>query len=153
MGQDVKVYRDDILANTDRMSMLHSLEVRVPFLDHKLMEFCATIPSHLKVNGFQKKYLFKKAVANLLPKQILQKKKQGFVGPMAQWLRHDLKDYVRDTLSEGALKAHGYFDARAVAAILDEHFSRRKRHDTLIWALLVFQVWHRLYMRPRAGAK
>jgi asparagine synthase (glutamine-hydrolysing) len=154
MYQDVKVYLpDDILANTDRMSMLHSLEVRVPFLDHKLMEFCATIPSHLKVNGFQKKYLFKKAVANLLPKQILQKKKQGFVGPMAQWLRHDLKDYVRDTLSEGALKAHGYFDARAVAAILDEHFSRRKRHDTLIWALLVFQVWHRLYMRPRAGAK
>lgn len=147
MYQDVKVYLpDDLLANTDRMSMLHSLEVRVPFLDHKLMEFCATIPSHLKVRGLQKKYLFKQAVASLLPKQILHKKKQGFVGPMAQWLRYDLRDYVRDTLSEAALKKHGYFSLGVVESILDEHFSNRKRHDTLIWALLVFQSWHQLYM-------
>jgi asparagine synthase (glutamine-hydrolysing) len=147
MYQDVKVYLpDDLLANTDRMSMLHSLEVRVPFLDHKLMEFCATIPSGLKVRGLQKKYLFKQAAASLLPKQILHKKKQGFVGPMAQWLRHDLRDYVRDTLSEAALKKHGYFSLDGVELILDEHFSNRKRHDTLIWALLVFQAWYQVYM-------
>ena len=153
MYQDVKVYLpNDILANTDRMSMAHSLEVRVPFLDHKLMEFCATIPAEWKVRGLQKKFLLRRAVAHLLPGEILQKKKQGFVGPMALWLRHELRDYVRDTLSEASLKAHGYFEPRAVALILDEHFSRRRRHDTLIWALLVFQVWHRLYMRPGTGA-
>nr|MBI3613022.1 asparagine synthase (glutamine-hydrolyzing) [Nitrospirota bacterium] len=153
MYQDVKVYLpDDILANTDRMSMAHSLEVRVPFLDHKVMEFCATIPHACKVRGFQKKYLFRKAVAHLLPEQILRKKKQGFVGPMASWLRHDLKEYVRDTLSEGALKAHGLFTPRAVTDILDEHFTGRRRHDTLIWALVIFQVWHKLYLRRGIGA-
>ena len=149
MYQDVKVYLpDDILVNTDRISMLHSLEVRVPFLDHKVMEFCATIPATLKIKGFQKKYLFKKAVAHLVPKNILHKRKQGFVGPMAMWLRHELKEYTLDMLSESSLKKHGYLKPQSVANILDEHFSRRKQHDTLIWALLCFQVWHQLYMKP-----
>ena len=151
MYQDLKVYLpDDILANTDRISMLHSLEVRVPFLDHKVMEFCATIPASMKIRGRHKKYLFKKAVAPLLPQEILRKRKQGFVGPMAYWLRHDLKEYVRDTLSEASLKSHGYFHPQSVTGILDEHFARRKQHDTLIWALLVFQEWHHHYMGPSA---
>jgi len=147
MYQDINLYlADDILANTDRISMWHSLEVRVPFVDHKLMEFSATIPSAYKVRWFEKKALFKKAVAALLPPEILRKKKQGFVGPMAWWLRYDLKDYVTDLMSEASLKHQGIFDPRAVAAILDEHFSCRKQHDTLIWALVVFQAWHRLYV-------
>jgi len=152
MYQDVKIYLpDDILANTDRISMLHSLEVRVPFLDHKVMEFCATIPATFKIKGLQKKYLLKKAVAHLVPREILGKKKQGFVGPMPLWLRHELKEYVRDTLSEANLKIHGYLNSPSVARILDEHFSRRKRHDTLIWALLSFQVWYQLYMGKGTG--
>ncbi|MFQ5850237.1 MAG: asparagine synthase (glutamine-hydrolyzing) [Candidatus Binatia bacterium] len=153
MYQDVKVYLpDDILANTDRISMGQSLEVRVPFLDHKLMEFCATMPATLKIKGLQKKYLFKKAVAHLVPIEILDKKKQGFAGPMALWLRHELKEYARDMLSEANLRTHGYFKPQSVTAILDEHFSRRKRHDTLIWALLNFQVWYELYMGQRVGS-
>ena len=148
MYQDVKVYLpDDILTNTDRISMAHSLEVRVPFLDHKLMEFCATIPWSLKIKGLQKKYFFRKAIASLLPREILTKKKQGFVGPMASWLRHDLKDYVRDNLSESNLKAHGYLNHKTISRILDEHFSLQKCHDTLIWALLCFQIWHSTYKK------
>ena len=147
MYQDVKIYLpDDILANTDRISMHHSLEVRVPFLDHKLMEFCATIPADFKIRGLQKKYLFKKAVARYLPKQILNKKKQGFVGPMSSWQRNELKEFVRDTLSEANLRTHGYLNSQSINRILEEHFSRKSRHDTLIWSLLTFQIWYHLYM-------
>lgn len=148
---DVNVFLpDDILANTDRISMLHALEVRVPFLDHKLMEFCATIPAAFKIKGLQKKYLLKKAAADLLPRNLLHKRKQGFVGPMAMWFRHDLKDYVHDMLSETNLKTHGYLNPQSVHRILDEHFSRQKQHHKLIWALLNFQVWYQLYMTSDA---
>ena len=105
---DVHTYlADDILALTDRLSMCHSLEVRVPFLDHELFEFSATIPSEMKLKWLRKKYLPKKALAPLLPKPILTHKKQGFVGPMARWLRTDLRDFTLEALSESKLDRHG----------------------------------------------
>jgi len=146
--QDVHTYLpDDILALTDRISMAHSLEVRVPFLDHKLLEFCFRIPPDMKLKFFQKKYLMKKCGATfLLPQAVLQHKKQGFVGPMAHWLRHDLKPYILEMLSEERLRKSGFFDPKAVQRILDEHFSLRETHDKLIFALLVFQVWQAEYL-------
>lgn len=144
---DMKTYLpEDILAVTDRLSMHHSLEVRVPFIDHKLLEFCATIPVDIRMKGFQKKYLLKKAVRPLLPKEVIDHRKQGFIGPMTQWLKHDLKPYVLDTLTEKNLGKHGLLDFATVNKVLDEHFSGKEIHDTLIWSLLIFQKWFDMYI-------
>jgi asparagine synthase (glutamine-hydrolysing) len=144
---DIKTYLpEDILAVTDRMSMYHALEVRVPFLDHKFMEFCATIPAEMKMKWFRKKYLLKKAVRNLLPEAVIDHRKQGFVGPMAKWLKCDLKPFVLETLSEKNLKKHDLFNSRTIRTILEEHFSEKEIHDTLIWSLVVFQTWFHLYI-------
>lgn len=144
---DIKTYLpDDILAVTDRMSMHHSLEVRVPFLDHKLVEFCATIPPEMKMKWFRKKYLLKKAVKPLLPREVINHRKQGFVGPMTQWLKTDLKAYTLETLSEGSLIRHDFFSHNVIETILKEHLSGREIHDTLIWSLLVFQKWYDIYV-------
>lgn len=144
---DIKTYLpEDILAVTDRMSMNHALEVRVPFIDHELLEFCATIPSDLKMKWFQKKYLLKKIARPLLPKPVIDHRKQGFIGPMTQWLKHDLRAYVAETLRPGNLNKHGYLNPKKVADILDEHFSGREIHDTLIWSMVMFQSWYETYI-------
>ena len=140
---DIKTYLpEDILALTDRVSMQHSLEVRVPFLDHKLMEFCATIPPELRLKGFNKKYLLKKAFTGRIPDEVIRHRKQGFVGPTSKWIRTDLKDYVLQTLTEDNLKKHGYINPRAVERILKEHFTGKQIHDKLIWSLVIFQKWY-----------
>ncbi|HLG23233.1 MAG TPA: asparagine synthase (glutamine-hydrolyzing) [Candidatus Manganitrophaceae bacterium] len=144
---DIKTYLpEDILACTDRLSMRHSLEVRVPFLDHRLLEYCATIPPEIKMKNFQKKYLLKRGVSSLLPKEILRRKKQGFVGPMAQWLRTDLRRLTSEKLSEKSLERHGLFNANTVRDILAEHDRGKEDHGALIWSLLIFQTWHECYM-------
>jgi len=150
---DMKNYLpEDILACTDRISMSHSLEVRVPFLDHRLVEYAAAIPPELKLKGFKKKYLLKKAVAGLIPQEVITHKKQGFVGPMSKWLQNDLKEYVLKKLSPESLASHGLLNPVAVKTILDEHFAARENNDTLIWSMLVFQRWFELYM-DGAGAR
>jgi len=144
---DVKTYLpDDILALTDRLSMRHSLEVRVPFLDHELFEFSATIPSELKLKWYRKKYLLKKSLRDLLPEPVLTHRKQGFVAPLSRWLRHDLRDYALDVLSSRNLDRHGLFDRNVVEKVLADHFAGRETNDTLIWAMIVFQTWFGLYM-------
>jgi asparagine synthase (glutamine-hydrolysing) len=144
---DIKTYLpDDILACTDRMSMQHGLEVRVPFLDHKLMEYCATIPPEMKIKWFRKKYLLKKAVSPLLPPTVLQHKKQGFVGPMAKWLQNELKGLTLEKLSDKNLKKHGLLNTDTVQTVLKEHYNGTETNDTLIWSLLIFQSWFDLYI-------
>jgi asparagine synthase (glutamine-hydrolysing) len=144
---DLKTYLpEDILAVTDRMSMYHALEVRVPFLDHPLMEFCATIPPEMKMKWFTKKYLLKKAVRGLLPSEVIDHRKQGFVGPMAQWLKKDLRPFTLNVLSKKNLERHGLFNPGTIQRILDEHYRGTEIHDTLIWSLLIFQVWYNLYI-------
>jgi len=144
---DIKTYLpDDILTVTDRMSMYHALEVRVPFVDHKVLEFCSTIPPEMKLKWFRKKYLLKKAVAPLLPKEVIDHRKQGFVGPMTRWLQTDLKQYVLDTLDGKNLNKHGLLNAQTVKRITDEHFSGKEIHDTLIWSLVIFQKWFDAYV-------
>lgn len=148
---DIKTYLpEDILAVTDRMSMHHALEVRVPFLDHKLIEFCATIPPGMKMKWFRKKYLLKKAVRGLLPALVIQHQKQGFTSPMAQWLKTDLRPYVLESLSEKNLKEHDLLNSVTVKRILEEHFSGREIHDTLIWSMVIFQTWFDLYVEKNS---
>ncbi|MFA5515346.1 MAG: asparagine synthase (glutamine-hydrolyzing) [Desulfuromonadales bacterium] len=144
---DIKTYLpEDVLACTDRISMRHSLEVRVPFVDHQLLEFCATIPHRMKVRLRQKKYLLRRAVRHLLPEEVFHRRKQGFVGPLARWLQSDLQAYVREMLSEKHLSRHGLFNPRVVQSILDDHAGRIENNDKLIWSLVVFQSWYATYI-------
>jgi asparagine synthase (glutamine-hydrolysing) len=140
--QDIKTYLpDDILALTDRIGMLHSQELRVPFTDHVLMEFCATIPSSLKLRHFHKKHLLKKAAQRLVPREILTHRKQGFASPMAQWLKGDLKSLCGKILSSRAISQTGIFQPRFVEEILNKHLERRELYDRLIFSLIMFQLW------------
>jgi len=144
---DIKTYLpEDILAVTDRMSMQHGLEVRVPFLDHKFIEFCTSIPIDMKIKWLKKKYLLKKAVRDLLPREVIDHRKQGFVGPMTSWLKNELKPFVHDTLSETNLRKHNLLNYETVQKILEEHFSGKEIHDTLIWSMVIFQTWYDIYI-------
>lgn len=146
LQQDFNMYLpDDILALSDRLSMHHSLELRVPFLDHKLVEFCARIPASLKLRWGRKKYLLKKIASSFLPHGTLSHRKQGFESPMSYWLRHDLKNYAMELLSEKNLQSHGLFRAESVRRLLDDHFTGREANEKLLFALMVFQRWHDAY--------
>jgi asparagine synthase (glutamine-hydrolysing) len=144
---DLKLYLPgDLLTLTDRMSMAHSLEVRVPFLDHELLEFAARIPAQYKLRKMEKKFVLRRAVRDLLPEGFFQRRKMGFSPPMTVWFRGDLRSYVEDTLSERAIRDAGVFQYKAVRRLLDDHFARRANYDNQIWALIVFVLWYADYI-------
>jgi asparagine synthase (glutamine-hydrolysing) len=128
------------------MSMAHSLEVRVPFLDHELLEFAARIPAQYKLRKMEKKFVLRRAVRDLLPESFFQRRKMGFSPPMTVWFRGDLRSYVEDTLSERAIRDAGVFQYKAVRRLLDDHFARRANYDNQIWALIVFVLWYADYI-------
>ncbi len=131
----------DLLPLTDRLSMLHSLEVRVPFLDHPLIELMAQIPSEYKVRGREKKVLLKQAFRGLLPDSILYRKKIGFSVPLALWLRTDLKSLMQDTLSETRVKSLGYLQWGQVSQLISEHLSGAANHESKLWSLMNLALW------------
>jgi asparagine synthase (glutamine-hydrolysing) len=144
---DAKLYlADDILVKVDRASMANSLEVRVPILDQELVEFAARIPPALKIRGFIKKYIFRKATQGLLPPRTRRRGKRGFSIPISQWLRGDLKGMVMEYLSEGRIARLGLFDPRAVSRLLDDHLAERRNNSYHLWALLNFQIWHEMFV-------
>jgi len=133
----------DLLPLSDRVSMAHSLEIRVPFLDHPLIELMARMPAEYKISRWTKKILFKKAFAELLPKEILHRKKIGFSVPLALWLRTDLKSTMREILSAHEVKRIGYLNYAVVNKLLDEHLTERANHENKLWALINLVSWHR----------
>jgi len=143
---DIMMYLPgDLLTLTDRMSMLHSIEARAPFIDHTLMEFMATVPPELKLKGFEKKHLLKRAFENILPREILHRRKQGFTVPLTLWFRNELNPFIRATLSRDRVERTGLFQWSSIERLLDEHMRHRENHHSRIWALLMFMVWHDLY--------
>lgn len=146
---DQKTYLVELLMKQDQMSMASSIESRVPFLDHKFVEFAASVPAHMKLRGKHGKYILKKAVGDLLPEGIIYRKKMGFPTPLHDWLLQDhaqgIMDYLRDP--EGVLAT--YVDQAYVDALLDEH--SRGIHDSTdrIWRLLNLQVWGDIYLTGR----
>lgn len=132
---------DDILVKVDRCSMMHSLEVRAPFLDKDVANFVAMLPVELRLNGFKRKYLLKKACADLLPREILQRNKRGFQIPVAAWLRGKLRPLVEELLGEGYLRAQGLFDPAMVRRLVDSHMSGQADLRKPLWTLLVLQLW------------
>ncbi len=147
---DLRVYLpDDILVKVDRTSMAHALEAREPLLDHKLVEFAATIPPELQLRGLRKKYLLKRAMAHRLPSQILNRKKGGFNVPVPAWLRGELSDYVRDVLSEKRLREQGFFNPAYVQQMIRDHADLRADYSRNLWGLLIFAAWHEEYASDR----
>ena len=136
---DIKTYLvEDILTKVDRTSMANSLEVRVPFLDHKFMEFVSSIPSNFKLMGKRSKYIFKKAMERYLPKDILYRKKKGFEVPIGKWFKKELKKEAEDTIFN---KNRGCFNTKFVKKLWNEHQKGISNHSPLLWCLFVFEKW------------
>ena len=145
---DLGIYMvDDLLVKTDRSSMAHSLELRVPFLDQRVAEFALGLATPLKVRGFAKKRLLRQALAPLLPKEIVSGPKQGFSIPLAAWLRGPLEPFARETLSTATLERQGCLDPAVVTPILDRHCSGEEDLSRQLWGLMSFTLWFDRYAR------
>jgi asparagine synthase (glutamine-hydrolysing) len=132
---------DDILYKADRMSMAHSLEVRPPFLDHRIVEFAASLPEQLKIRGLRQKYILKELMRDKLPAEVIRRKKTGFDIPAHDWFRGCLKGLVRETLNADAVAATGIFDGRAVDTLIRDHMERRINVGYHLWGLLTLFLW------------
>jgi asparagine synthase (glutamine-hydrolysing) len=151
---DSKTYLPgDILTKVDRMSMAVSLEARVPLLDHKLVEFVVRIPAALKLRGVETKHVFRRAVRGLVPDEILDRPKQGFGVPIAEWLNAELREEVRDALTDATARGRGVVDPAYVGVLLDEHARGRRDHSTQLWTLYVLERWLRAAVPSGASAK
>jgi len=132
---------DDILYKTDRMSMAHSLEVRPPFLDHRIVEFAASLRASHKIRGFTQKRILRELMRGKLPETVLNRKKTGFDIPAHDWFRGTLRPLLLDTLSEDAIEATGIFDASAIHALIRDHMERRINVGYHLWGLLTLFLW------------
>ena len=143
---DVKNYLPlDILTKVDRMSMAHSIETRVPLLDHKLVEFAATIPPEMNLRGGTTKYVLKQAMRGILPDGILDRPKQGFAVPLGYWFRGKLGAYVRDLLLGESARRRGFFNAPYIEELVAQH-ERGRNLDLQLWTLISFELWARVFL-------
>ncbi|MBD3374904.1 asparagine synthase (glutamine-hydrolyzing) [candidate division KSB1 bacterium] len=138
---------DDILVKVDRMSMATSLEARVPFLDHRFVEFAASLPSSLRLQKGKTKYILKRAMQGILPEQILSRGKEGFSIPIKNWIKEELNPLMNDALSTDRLKETGLFAINSVHRMMNEHMAGQENHSHKLWALIVFQRWYRQYVK------
>ncbi|MCW2992075.1 MAG: asnB, partial [Solirubrobacterales bacterium] len=134
---------DDLLPKVDRMSMAHGLEVRSPFLDARLVELAMRIPGEHKLRGFALKRVLKAAVADLLPAELLNRRKRGFGVPVDRWLRTDLKAYIEDMLGSPSARVRAHLDGDAVDRLLAEHAGGERPRGHQLWALLTLEVFLR----------
>lgn len=149
---DTKTYMvSDILTKVDRMSMLNSLEVRAPLLDHCFIEFATSLPAKWKLRGGRQKYILRKLAERVgVPRVALERPKQGFALPLVHWMRNELKDLLMILLEPRTLQ-RGYFEASGVRKLMDEHFSGRRESSGRIWRLLMFELWHRNFLERFTG--
>lgn len=131
----------DLNIKMDRASMMHSLETRAPFLDHTLIEYCAALPDSFKINGFQTKYMLKEAYKDLLPKEIIYRRKAGFGVPLGKWFRGSLKGFLIDKLKNIKDSAQ-YLNPHDVRELLDQHFGGKQDHSMKLWNILMFHAWN-----------
>jgi asparagine synthase (glutamine-hydrolysing) len=132
---------DRQLVKTDRTSMATSLEARVPLLDPVVAELAFALPARHKVRWLSKKRLLRKAAEPLLPREVMEGRKQGFGIPAASWLRGDLEPFMREVLSQDNLRRQGYFRPDVVSRLIDDHVARRANYSRHLWTLMVFGLW------------
>ncbi len=143
---DLGIYLvDDLLVKTDRLSMAHSLELRVPFLDPKVAEFAFALPRRMKVRGFAKKRLLRRALEPLLPREVVHGRKQGFSIPLAAWLRGPLEPFAREVLAPATLSRQGLLDPDQVTPLLDRHCAGREDLSRQLWGLMALTLWFDRY--------
>ena len=143
---DQKTYLVELLMKQDTMSMAASIESRVPFLDHKLVEFAARVPRQFKLRGCAGKYLVKQAMQQVLPRSILTRKKMGFPVPLNQWFRRGFDRVVRRVLLSDRTRARGIFNDAFVSRLLDEHAQGRRDQTEPLWTVLNFELWARIFL-------
>src|SRR4030095_16978007 len=148
---DTRLYlAEDILTKVDRASMAVSLEVRAPFLDRRVAEFAASLPSNYKLRGRKTKYILKKAVDEVLPPFVTRRSKKGFGVPVAEWLKGKLRPLARDLLSPERVRRAGVFNPDYVERLQNEHERGVANHRKLLWTLLMFELWHESFVEtPR----
>jgi asparagine synthase (glutamine-hydrolysing) len=153
LATDVGTYLPgDLLVKVDIATMAHSLEARSPFLDHELMELAASIPAELKVRGTEKKIVLRDALREWLPDDILDRPKQGFELPIAEWFRGDLREFGREILLDDPARSRGYFRPQHVERMFERHVEGSEDNARGLWTLLMFELWHR-EVPDRLGAR
>jgi asparagine synthase (glutamine-hydrolysing) len=143
---DLKTYLVELLMKQDQMSMAASIESRVPFLDHVLVELSARLPDRWKLSGWTTKRVLRHAMRGLLPTSILTRPKMGFPVPFSTWARGRWGLVVRETLLDRRARERGIFDSRAVTRLLDDHAAGRIEAGDRIWSLFNFELWHRTFI-------
>jgi len=137
---------DDLMVKVDVASMAHGLETRSPLLDHVLLEWAAGIPAEVKMAGGRTKALFKRAMEPYLPREVIYRKKMGFGCPIDEWLRAELKPLAYDTLLSQPARERSLLRPDYVRRLLDEHSSGARNHHTRLWALLMLELWFRMWI-------
>ena len=141
---DLKLYLpDDILVKVDRMSMASSLEARVPFLDHRFVGLAMTLPQSMRLSGLTTKYILKKAARRILPRDIVNRKKEGFSIPVKNWLRHELKGFMQETLDKPFFVREGLMRQEPIDRMIQSHVKGKKNHSHQLYSLMMLELWHR----------
>ncbi len=137
---------NDLLVKVDIASMANSLEARSPLLDHNIIEFAASLPQNLKVNGKETKYLLKKIAAKLVPKEVIYRRKMGFGVPIGKWLRNEMKDFVKENLLSERFAKRGLFQQNKIADIIQQHNEQKNDFGTQVWTLLMLELWFQRFI-------
>ena len=132
---------NDLLVKVDIASMANSLEARSPLLDHKVIEFAASLPENLKMRGFETKSLLKKVGAKLVPPEVIYRRKMGFGVPLGSWFRGALKDFVKQTLLTEQFERRGIVRRRYVENLIEEHLQSKQDHGWKLWVLIMLELW------------
>jgi len=140
---------DDILMKVDKMSMAASVEARVPLLDHKFVEFVASLPPEFKLNGLKGKFIFKEILRDILPEEIINRRKTAFRIPSGEWFKNSWKIMIKQHLFENSSSLHNYFDKEYLKNLVTCHFSGRAVNSQKLWNLLCFDIWHKIYIENR----
>ena len=143
---------DDLLPKADKMTMAASLELRVPFLDHKVLEFAASLPGKYKVHGFTTKYILKKVLSSRVPNEILNRKKVGFPVPYNAWLRNDLKNWIGDLLLDRQTLQRGYFNRECIERLISQNTALGGSYSKEVFSLAVLELWHREFLRNQQNS-
>jgi asparagine synthase (glutamine-hydrolysing) len=147
---DQQTFLPDLnLAYTDKLSMAASIEARVPFLDHVVIDFMRQVPPELKMHGYTQKFILKRALADVLPQKVISRRKAGFALPVRSWLQNELREMVNDLLSEKRVRERGLFQPGAVAKMVRDN-GRSRDYTLQLWSLLTLELWQQTFVDLRA---